>query len=131
MAEGFFASHLKKIDPSFSISSAGLTAVVNHPAEPSAQKIMREHGIDISSHIARQLNPELMKNHDLILVMTKSQLESVSQYHTAYRSKTFLLGHWQQLEIQDPYKLSDEAFKIVYQQITLAWQYWKTRILPC
>src|SRR5512136_1311836 len=55
--------------PRFDVSSAGLSALVGRPADESTVALMRERGIDISAHRARQLTPRLVAGSDLVLVM--------------------------------------------------------------
>lgn len=131
MAEGFFVSQLKSSHSSVIVSSAGVDALINSPADPKALDVMKQRGIDISHHRGRQLTEELVRKIDLLLVMTQSHLNKVVRQFVTAKGKTFLLGHWQGFEIQDPYAKSYEAFTTAYQQIELTWQDWKTRILPC
>ncbi|HLB41755.1 MAG TPA: low molecular weight protein-tyrosine-phosphatase [Gammaproteobacteria bacterium] len=131
MAEGFFSHQLSNICSSVSISSAGLAAVVNYPAEPKAYAIMQKHGVDISRHRARQLTDELARQAELILVMTKRQLVVLEHQFLFAKGKTFLLGYWQGFEIQDPLGQTLDVFENIYQQIELSWQDWKTRVLSC
>ena len=126
MAEGFFSYQLKS--SSVSVSSAGLTALVNYPAEPTAQSVMEKHGIDISTHRARQVDQSLIQQTNLILVMTHFQRSIVEKQFLTAKGKTFLVGHWDFFEIEDPLKKPVEAFEKVYQQVETAWQTWKTRI---
>lgn len=129
MAEGFFCHQLNnRSTPPVNVSSTGLNAVVNYPAEPNAQAVMKKNGIDISQHRAKQITEEYVRKADLILVMTKPQLGYlVRQFFTA-KGKTFLLGHWSGFEIEDPVMQPQEFFEKVYSQIELAWQDWKIRI---
>ena len=130
MAEGFFLYQLNNHTSSpTTISSAGLAAVVNYPAEPNASKVMQKHDIDISKHRARQLTNELIRQTELILVMTKRHLAILEKQFLSARGKVFLLGHWQNFEIQDPIGQTLDTFETVYRQIELAWQDWKTRVL--
>ncbi len=129
MAEGFIAHQLSSIHPSAMVSSAGLAAVVDYPAEPKAHAIMQKHGIDISRHRARQLTLELVQQAELILVMTRRQLIALGQQFLFAKEKVFLLGHWQNFEIRDPLGKTLSEFENVYQHIQFAWQDWKTRIL--
>ena len=46
----------KELGPEFEVMSAGLGALVDHPAHELSQKIALEHGIDMSAHRARQIN---------------------------------------------------------------------------
>ncbi len=131
MAEGFFLHQLNLAHSSCTVSSAGLSAVVNHPAEPKAHAIMQNHGIDISQHRARQVTTLLAQQAELILVMTKRQLAALEQQFLFAKGKTFLLGFWQNLEIQDPLHQSLDIFEKIYQQIELAWQGWERRVFLC
>ena len=61
----------------FTVSSAGVSALVGDPADPAALELMRERGIDISGHQARQVTPELVVAHDLVLVMERGHEAAV------------------------------------------------------
>lgn len=127
MAESYFNFYLSNYH--IKVSSAGINALVGYPADETAHAIMQKNGFDISHHRARQLTETQIKSADLVLVMSKSQLNSIVSQYTCAKGKTFLLGYWQNFEIEDPYKKTISAFEIVYQKIELAWQDWKTRIL--
>ena len=131
MAEGFFLHQLNLAHSSCTISSAGLSAVINHPAEPKAYTVMQSHGIDISQHRARQITASLVQQAGLIFVMTKRQLTALEQQFLVAKGKTFLLGFWQDVEIQDPLHQSSDIFEKIYQQIEVAWQGWGARVLSC
>ena len=132
MAEGLFSHYLIENPNSLiNVSSAGLTAVVNQPPAAFAQQVMHEHGIDISGYRARQLTEQHVRQNNLILVMTQEQLISVERQFIVAKGKTFLLGHYQDFEIEDPYHMPYAVFAELYEQIELAWQDWKTRIIKC
>ena len=131
MAEGFFSHQLNNHHAQIVVSSAGLTALINEPADPHAQSVMLEHNINISKHRARQLNESIIRNVDLIIIMSHAQLRMLSQQYPAAKGKTFLIGHWHGFDIADPFRQPREKFEHVYQQIEFAWQEWKTRILSC
>lgn len=131
MAEGYFARELSKLNSPIVVSSAGLTALSGYPAEQSAKNVMLQQGIDISTHHARQLTEQIVRKNDLILVMSKSQLQMLTQQFISAKGKTFLLGQWSQFEIEDPYTQPEDAFLKTFQKIETAWQEWKTRILAC
>jgi len=105
MAEFF----LKNQFPQLSIGSAGLSAMVGHAADDKAIACMDSLNIDMRSHIARQINAELIKKADLILVMSKNQAQHIEQKWPFAKGKVFLLGHWQSQNVPDPYK-HDQAF---------------------
>ena len=105
MAEFF----LKDQFPQLNIESAGLSAMVGHSADDKAIACMDGLNIDMRSHIARQINAELIKKADLILVMSKNQSQHIEQKWPFAKGKVFMLGHWQNLNVPDPYK-HDQAF---------------------
>ena len=105
MAEYF----LKNQNPNLNIESAGLSAMVGHQADVKAIACMDELHIDIREHIARQINAELIKQADLILVMSKNQSQHIEQKWPFAKGKVFRLGHWQSQNVPDPYK-HDQAF---------------------
>lgn len=105
MAEYF----LKTQHPTLNISSAGISALVGHPADDKAIYCMDQLNIDLRSHIARQLNADLIKQNDLILVMSHNQQKHIEQTWNFAKGKVFRLGHWQAQNVPDPYK-NDQAF---------------------
>ena len=105
MAEYF----LKNQNPNLNIESAGLSAMAGHQADDKAIACMDELHIDMREHIARQINAELIKKADLILVMSKNQSQHIEQKWPFAKGKVFRLGHWQSQNVPDPYK-HDQAF---------------------
>lgn len=122
---------LKQLLPNFFIVSAGINATPNRKPEPEAIISAQKYGIDITSHIARQLTPQMCEFSDLILVMEDSHIEDVSSISPQSRSKTMLLGQWvNPLFIRDPYKKSQDTFDQIYRQIEHACQAWAEKLQP-
>lgn len=105
MAEFF----LKNNHPNLNIESAGISALVGHPADEKAIHCMQLKGIDMQKHIARQLNETLIKNADLVLVMSLKQKTHIEGSWPFAKGKVFRLGHWQNKNVPDPYK-HDQSF---------------------
>lgn len=105
MAEYF----LKDAYPNRKIHSAGISGLVGHPADDKALQCMQNFGINMQDHVARKLNAELVKNADLILVMSQNQQKHIEQTWPYAKGKTFRLGHWREKNIADPYQ-HDQAF---------------------
>lgn len=76
------------------IASAGTYALVGHPAEPLAQRVMEPLGVDISSHRASMLSPELIHWADCILVMTPEHRDVVEEIVPEAIEKVRLLGSY-------------------------------------
>ncbi|WP_420259379.1 protein tyrosine phosphatase [Klebsiella pneumoniae] len=121
---------LRKAMPDKIIDSAGVGALVDKPADASAQRVSKKYGLSLDGHKGRQFTGSLGRNYQLILVMEQQQLEQVSRIAPEARGKTMLLGHWLGgKEIPDPYKKSDEAFESVFQLINRACNEWAAKLV--
>ncbi|WP_175693404.1 low molecular weight protein-tyrosine-phosphatase [Burkholderia ambifaria] len=90
MAQALFRARLPGID----VQSAGLGALVGHPAEPFAVALMRERGLDIAAHRARLLTPPLCAQADLILTMERQQKRALERRHPSLLGRVFMLGEF-------------------------------------
>ena len=112
MAEGLFRQAFVEVNNFDSrIRSAGLGALVGHPPDPKAIQLMMEKGIDISDHRARQLNQEMIRKSDLILVMELDQKNRIEEIEPTARGKVFRLGEWGGFDIPDPYQKEIHIFE--------------------
>ena len=112
MAEGIFKQELtKSIKKDCFISSAGLNALIGHKADPKACQVMAQKGIDISSHRACQLNNEMVRKADLILVMERLHKNAIEENEPSTRGKVFRLGEWEKFDIADPYQKDLSVFE--------------------
>ncbi len=100
------------------VGSAGLNAVVGEPMDPTAADLLREHGVDGSSHRGRQVTGELLRQSDLILTMEKSHSTAIARSFPEVSGKVFLLAKWQsEAEIPDPFRQPRHAFTHAYKLI--------------
>lgn len=80
MAEGLFKDMLRKNNiENIKVSSAGLSVFPGEHANEKAIRALKEKGIDISSHRARQIHDEFDKA-DIILAMTSSHIKIIEDY---------------------------------------------------
>lgn len=106
------------------VRSAGIGALVDHPADETALKVMDELGVPMQAHRARQIKVEHTRWADLILVMQSHHLEYVLSMDPTARGKTFLMGHWSKREVPDPYRKGEAAHRAAYDLIradAVAW----------
>lgn len=108
MAEGLLRARL---GPARRVASAGLQAVVGRPADPEAVALLRERGIDISSHVARQLTPELLAEFDLVLVMEDAQRVELERLARSARGRVHRIGKFGGFEVEDPHRRGRPAFE--------------------
>ena len=109
MAEALLRNALRGQEE-ITVESAGLGALVGHPASEFAVELMEERGIDISSHKAQQLTPDLVSKADLILVMESGHRRVIDENDVTARGKVYRLGEWQDKDIDDPYRQEKTAF---------------------
>jgi len=127
MAEGLFKQHATGRD-NLLIHSAGLGALVDHPADPEALAQMAQRGVDIAGHRARQVSLEIVRESDLILVMERQHQQHLHTQFPAVRGKVHLLGKWSDREIPDPYRKSPEFFANTAKLIEEDVAAWATKI---
>ncbi len=111
------------------VQSAGIGAMVGQGASDEAEFLLKEKGIDISQHAARQLSQHLVNWAELILVMEKSHMNEIQHHYPTSRGKVFLLGHWSGTEIEDPYMQDTSAFEAALEKINKAVDEWRVKIL--
>lgn len=129
MAEILFQHEVEQHEKPIHVSSAGLNAMQDKPAHTKAQTLMREKGLDLSKHVAQQLNADLVSQSDLILVMTASQQKELEQKYPTARGRVFRLGHHEGFDVVDPYKRPDAIFDLSLAQIETGLNHWCSIIL--
>ena len=102
-----------------SVHSAGIGALVNHPADENTQAMMLAKDIDLSAHRAKQLTLEHLRQY---------HRQAVLDLDPTARGKTFLLGHWINTEIPDPYRRGEEAHAEALRLIELAISPWLEKL---
>ena len=99
MAAALFNKKMEKMGLSdrCQAQSAGTWGRDGFPADDRAMQVMRERGIDITSHCSREVNVEIINAADLILTMEKGHKEALQIEFPNHRGKIWLLS-----EISDP-----------------------------
>jgi len=112
MAEAMLKLRCDQSGASVHIASAGIAALVGHPADTQVQGLMAAKGIDVSEHKARQLTVSLMAEYDLVLVMEEGHIKAINKMVPESRGRVHLLGKWNDgEEIADPYRKTGAHFK--------------------
>ena len=118
----------KELGPDFNVISAGLGALVDNPAHEISQKIAMEHGIDMSAHRARQINLDILKWADLILVMENGHKRELLRRYPWLEGKVFRYGESHQVDIPDPYRRPEAAYVMAWNFISKLTPYWVEKI---
>ncbi len=124
MGEYLLREMMQESSSEVNISSAGIGALVGNGADALAVEVMSENKIDVSTHRARQLNDDLVKDNELILVMEQWQQKEIEQRYPFSRGRVHLLGKWGESEIGDPYKKPKAQFVAAYELIERSCQQW-------
>ena len=106
--------------PEKHIDSAGLSALVGHAADAKAVALMATHNIDISAHIAKQIDEALVSQSDLILTMTGSHLHALLQVYPHIADKAFTLHEYvynMQKDVSDPYGGSVDVYRRTFEEL--------------
>lgn len=119
---------LKEQYPQKKIDSAGLSAVVGNPVDPNSQAVMEPYNIDMSHHIAKQVDEKLVMRADIIFTMSDGQTKWIEERWPYCRGKTFKIGHWIDKEVSDPYQHDISLFEIARQDIVDSLKLWTDKI---
>lgn len=109
------------------VRSAGIGAVVGSKADPIAEQLMSERGLDISRHVARQVEPSMVKEADLVLVMEQMHRDAILKSMGWATGKVWRLGHKEGENVPDPYRRGRPAFEFALESIrrlTASWNAW-------
>lgn len=124
MAAAVLQQCLQANGQTLEVRSAGIGAMIGYPAEEPAQALMRARGLDISSHRAQQVNHDLLRWAEVVFVMEPYQRDAVLEMDPTLRGKVFVLGHWTQEDIPDPYRQEQAAYEKVLARIDRAIDAW-------
>src|SRR5210317_614115 len=127
MAEALLKRELRGQD-GITVESAGLGALVGHPASDYSIELMDEMCIDISGHRARQVHPDMVRDADLVLVMEAGHKRAIDDADVTARGKVYRLGEWQDTDIDDPYRQEREAYEDALRDIQAGVASWVEKI---
>jgi low molecular weight protein-tyrosine phosphatase len=93
IAEGLLRRALERRldDDAPAVGSAGTIAVDGAPAMPESVEAARERGVDIETHAARRLTPDLIDGADLIVGMAAEHRDAVGRLAPGAAARTFTL----------------------------------------
>ena len=87
-----------------------------------------EHGVDMSAHRARQINLDILKWADLILVMENGHKRELLRRYPWLDGKVFRYGESHQVDIPDPYRRPEAAYVMAWNFISKLTPYWVEKI---
>ena len=103
------------------VASAGSTAEVGSPAAPEARAVAARHDVQLDTHRARLLTPELVDWADLILGMSGSHLGAIARL--GGEPKMALLGDFAAddgsagIAVPDPYGYDESVYEETFEEL--------------
>lgn len=116
------------LGPDKEVSSAGIGALVDEPADATAAHLMQARGLDIAAHRGRQLSERLLHEHDLVLVMERGHQEWIESRWPEARGRVYRWGHWSDFDVPDPYRKDENAFREALALIERGLADWKEKL---
>jgi protein-tyrosine phosphatase len=87
--------------------------------DPLAREVLKNHHVPAHRHEARQVDRQMLRQAELILLMEQAQIQSILKLAPEARGKVFLIGKWQhELEIADPYRRPKLAFEQTFEHLS-------------
>ena len=75
------------------VESAGTWGMDGQPASANAELVMRQRNIRLDGHIARTVTAELLREADILVVMTRSHHDALAAEFPETREKFTLSAH--------------------------------------
>lgn len=110
------------------VASAGTTGWEGgNPIDPRAGALLREHGIDPSVHRARRMDPQELREADLVLALDHDHVGPIRDVLGEERAQTtlrmvrdFAPEPVEDTGIRDPWYGDESDFELAWEQITEA-----------
>ena len=123
MAEGLF-KYFSASRPEISCQSAGIIAYDGFPASPYAVTVAQKRGVDLSHHLSKLLDRELLENSDYVFVMTEEHVQALTETFPEYMYKVFLLKQfssegdgWSNPNVEDPIGGTEQEYERCYLEL--------------
>jgi protein-tyrosine phosphatase len=123
MAEAILRSRFEALGVEAEVRSAGTYAVVGGPAQGYAVNTAAAASLDLSGHIARQLDEDLVRWADTVLCMTRSHARAVRSLDPA--ADVRLVAEFAPEgvapggEIRDPMGWDEDVYREVFEELRL------------
>jgi len=125
MAEGLFKKLLEDLGKKgeIEVKSCGIFARSGDTASPNAVKVLKNEGIDISTHRTQPLTEKLLNEADLVLTMTKSHKDYILNFFPRIKGKVYVLGEFagkteeEGFDVSDPFGGDEDVYRQASQEI--------------
>ena len=103
--------------------------MVNASADPHSESVCQEHGVDVSTHRARQITTAMLQEYDLVLALDAGHVSWLNSRYPQFRGKVHKLGKWRKDEdVPDPYRHPLAAFEHCFEQVEAMVEDWLPKL---
>ncbi|HMO13872.1 MAG TPA: L-threonylcarbamoyladenylate synthase [Pirellulaceae bacterium] len=110
------------------VSSAGIAAMPSGRPSPQSVEVLKEKGLDLSSHSSQPVSDHLIRNADLVLTMTNGHRKALLQQWPELHGRTFVLRE-DQYDVSDPIGHGTDVYRACAEQIEQNLALWIDKIL--
>ena len=129
MAAALFEASVREQNYPLRVASAGIAAFNGECAPPSVVALMKQKGLEVSRHKARQLTGSLARRYDLILVMDRGHQAFIETHWSDLKDRVRRLGAWRDEDVADPYGDTEELYVKCLASIESCVADWVPRLL--
>ena len=129
MAEGMLRKLLPPGD-GFEVGSAGLRGLDGQAAHRLAIRVARENDVDLGSHRARTVNPDLLMKSDLILTMEQAHKDWIQSKMPSVMNRVHMLERSGGRDIPDPIGGTYEDFQQTFSELDACITEWLPILKP-
>ncbi|ACL70542.1 ribose 5-phosphate isomerase B [Halothermothrix orenii] len=108
-------SQNKDLNKKWEIDSAGIAAFPGGKASDNAVRVLGEEGIDLTGHLSKQVDGDLIKDVDIILTMTINHKDMLLDNFPEAKGKVYTLkefaGQAENPDVSDPFGQSLEIYR--------------------
>jgi protein-tyrosine-phosphatase len=119
MAMGLLRGRVRSSTDTWRVESAGVWAEYGYPAAENTQVVLRQRGIDLSSHRSCPITPEMVEAFNLILTMEKNHKQALWAAFPQYMDHVHLFWEMagEQHDVVDPIGRSLADFEDTAQEM--------------
>jgi protein-tyrosine phosphatase len=107
------------------VDSAGLLGIEGAPAAPEAVQVLREDGLDLSTHRSKGVRESDLRTADVVIAMSLDHLDALHELFPDGADSRYLLRAFETApeptggapELEDPIGTDVETFRRQYRQI--------------
>ncbi len=115
VAENLFK---KKFSNSFKVDSAGINPMIAAGMDLRSVKYLKNNDVPHKMHIPKRIDKKFLNSSHIIFAMDTLVLMQLNKIFKNYRNKFKLFTYQHRnLQINDPYKLSNEKYESVMDEI--------------